>query len=465
MKYSNRKIHRVIAAIAAMAAVACITAVYTRHINLISFTETLPSPWLATSKSEYSIGFEPYDAEKFDQFACLEEFQHEMTLPDAKTSIQQPYDYYLVNGVRRNDTVLFLISQDFFNAIMDRHLVHLYCGARSVAGSKFVHLWGPGMPGWSENRSFWENVESRFGAGTINAVAKMAYGDIGIPPRDDRRGAIFASYEHEIIRADHGAPVNWSHYEHNDIFLGTYENDVKAFFNMFKNENGAVFKHQPTMLAAHWPHGFFAGSMLKFPRVKDVSIEREYDFCLFGSTHARLYPKRAQVEQWINNNTFEKYNISVAQYKHVGYTEKLTQEARKAKGIDPYWLEMQYEHYLEFLLKCRSALVTQSIRKLAVRKYVETMGLGCRMIGDVPPEREAMYKNFVDVPANDTIEGFVEEIRRGNSDPNLFPRLRNIQRVAFQQWSYSSIFGYMLNVFDEYRSGTRGLLTDFEYLT
>jgi len=132
-------------------------------------------------------------------------------------------------------------------------------------------------------------------------------------------------------------------------------------------------------------------------------------------------------------------------------------------GNDPKYKnqsqETQTEDYANHLKKCKIVFVTSSLRRFALRKYVEAAMAGALLIGDLPAERQAEFRQYV-VEINKgmsaaEIKAIVEKWL--NDEPARLERAAIGQRISMEKYTYEHFLDGLIKGWKQFLlQGMRG---------
>lgn len=387
---------------------------------------------------------------------------------------------------RRSPRTLFYSDWQYIDTVMDRHLFHTYCGAfASTAFSEGIMMWGRGWPGWNDSLPAAENILWRTQGNPFDVIITKEN-----PQALNITGVTYLTYRHECVYHEMHVDLDfrwrcswyeehhpWKHY---DILILTYENDLLALYDKFGDRKTGRFRDSEDVLISHWPHSVLPGTYIqKLQDEDDQRLEgerngtftsyldnRPYDICLIGSTFEKLYPLRFTVSRWIEDGTFASYGLNAKQLRHFGYTELLSAQDRKSKGINATALEAQYRNYVNFLFQCKATIATRSKRDYDLRKYLEIAMAGSLLVGNVPSNSHAynwsgLVLDIEEEVANNKTKEAMEKIQLWLSPAHekvTLQRIEEARLVAFSRGTAQRAWDLTEEAILTYKFGRRGFM-------
>lgn len=331
----------------------------------------------------------------------------------------------------RKTKVLFLMSKDTFEATMDRWFEQIVAAARTVEDIEVVDLWGSSWPGWDKNLKVWENIQNRFGF--VDVVHVHEWHD---PPEiRGKVSSVSSGFYHELhCREVVGKCIEPDVFKPLDTIFFSYAN--LAIYNT---------AYTATKLYMHQPHGAPV-DVFYHP----VDSPRDIDVLLIGKVSG-LYPLRSKLYDWI-----EKGQLQATIRKHPGYFKP------EFKDIEAYHnqsLSSQFVDYVAQIKRAKIVLLCSSSRKFALRKYIEAAMAGSLIIGDIPAERSAEFRDYVvEINVDDSLEKVREVIDKWLKDePARLKRASIGQKINMENYNYKRFVENLHEGWNRFRAGDRGM--------
>jgi hypothetical protein len=376
---------------------------------------------------------------------------------------------------------LFYIDWDYINTVMDRHFLHTYCAAWASCDhdDTCVAMWGPGWPGWNASRTVRQNVASRWRTSFDMIVLYTHEPSEVVLPR-----AVIATIREECVfheLHDDENPDKWacraySHlpqgampWKNHDIIFLKYKKDFDALQRRLSTGDDEMSALIFLWHQAVPPERFLEGTASA--SVRTSFNARPFDFCLVGYTDPYWYPIRSKIEQWIVDGIFALRGITAKQLSHFGYSDTWSKQELALHGINFTTLESQYDQYIDFLLQCKSVLVTRSQRDYELKKYIEAAMAGALLIGNTPARYadDGLFSSIVvdihDAVSEDRIEDVIATIRDWLSKNRRFERQARIQKARSLMWRYRTTqraWESMQEAFHTYVAGRRGFANHYK---
>ncbi|KAJ3342711.1 hypothetical protein HDU93_001283 [Gonapodya sp. JEL0774] len=262
-----------------------------------------------------------------------------------------------------------------------------------------VYLWGPGFPGYDENKSVRDNLMRLPGVdeeNPVDVVYTMTWGlyedlpdatvtvhvmgDCFAEPGKGQRQKCVGETETYAPRAD--VVVSRYAVELWDMFLG------REKLEALKIKGTKLWVHQQDCADPGWNYPL------------PFTAPRNYTVQVFGSTYGVLYPLRAHVSGGIAMRI-----IQGDIFNHQGYATKIVHNSSLLNlppgTVDPNdpLLSVMHERYAAYTAALRHTQICvfdSTVIRKAIRKFHEAMLSGCVVASDLPDEmHNEMWRGVV----------------------------------------------------------------------
>lgn len=334
--------------------------------------------------------------------------EHSLTKAAHRLPRQRP----LTPGGRRLRVLFYTNYHKTYNVFMDRFFVHQYLAAKQHPHIEAT-FWGVGFKLYNDAATVEQNLVQRFGSIYFDVLYVF-----GIVPN------------HEIVAVSSQTAVMLREHEcwdqrcapfitGNNVSIGLfpYAQEIIDYANI---SNRRVFAHSPH--AAHVPYFYNASETVATQAARSVSV------LLAGARTPEVYPLRHRF-----SGLLDQFNNSLL-YKHPGYEIHAT---GAPAPDEPYFEEAHpIEHeaikYGRLLQSSKICVMDASVYGYALQKYAQAALAGCLIVGDIPRERAAQWRQFVvEVSVDDTDDHIVKTINWWLQHDNA--RLKRVR--AGQAWA------------------------------
>ena len=184
-----------------------------------------------------------------------------------------------------------------------------------------------------------------------------------------------------------------------DVFLMSYEQEFKAYAADAPKSYQKVLIHtpqpaEPTLFNGH-VDSTRPISVLLTGCIKGTAVDTKEGAANNGEW---IYPLRRRLAKIIQSGA-----VTGAQFReHPGYSSNIpTGWSNQDFNATRTSRELQLQEYASRLKASKIVLVTRSHRDYALRKYTEAAFAGSLLVGDIPTERQELFRRFVvEITAN-----------------------------------------------------------------
>lgn len=120
----------------------------------------------------------------------------------------------------------------------------------------------------------------------------------------------------------------------------------------------------------------------------------------------------------------------------------------------------QLEDYVSQLKRAKIVYMCSSIRKFALKKYVEAALAGTLIVGDIPAERQDEFREYVvEVDLEDDVNTVSDRINYWlTHSEERIKRARIGQEINLKYYTYDSFVENLYQHWMAYRNGVRGMI-------
>eukprot|EP01116_Phalansterium_solitarium_P011547 TRINITY_DN27274_c0_g1_i1.p1 TRINITY_DN27274_c0_g1~~TRINITY_DN27274_c0_g1_i1.p1 ORF type:complete len:420 (+),score=120.69 TRINITY_DN27274_c0_g1_i1:122-1381(+) len=352
-----------------------------------------------------------------------------------------PRDYILEDSSspppRKKLRVLFLREKGYIDMNMDRWFFQIIDAARRNPGIEVVDVWGNGFPGWVANKPIWQNINDTYGRVDVVHVHELH-------PPPELRGVV--SSVNSVFFHELHCPQGLGKCVEADVFM-----PLDMLFFAYANSGVYLTPWTKGKLYIHLPHGA-EKSLFYHP----VTQHRPINVSLAGKVSA-LYPLRSKLHKHIENG-----EIPGTIRKHPGYYKFEFEENKYGnQSVDDQLLD-----YANQLKTSKIVLMCSSLRRYALRKYVEAAMAGALVIADLPAERQEEFKEFVvEINRNMDATTIRDIINHWLADDKArMARAAVGQRIVMERYTYDHFVERLLDGWHTFMEGKlRGLLFPNEF--
>ncbi|ORY38762.1 hypothetical protein BCR33DRAFT_853747, partial [Rhizoclosmatium globosum] len=315
--------------------------------------------------------------------------------------VKRPYSNHT-----RKLQLLYHCHYEHYTTTMDRFFYDEIDAAVTHPGIN-VSFWGPYFPGWNENISTIDNINTHFhdmqfdiiysmdhwqSQFPTTAVAVSTIGDCHTPHTCQQSiqsydDVIALRYAGEIV--DLFRPEQWK--ETNSLNMNeALRNNNTHEYKYLRNREMPLFVHNPDCA----PEDVFYPSKLN--ETQKWHHPRIYPAQLFGSTWGELYPLRSTIREGINKSII----FNATEFNHPGYNifvnlTKPNYPVGQYSPKDPNTahLRAQQDTYAKAMRETQICVFDSSRVRKAIRKYHEAFLSGCVVAADIPLEMEEIFRD------------------------------------------------------------------------
>ena len=294
---------------------------------------------------------------------------------------------------------------------MDRFFVHQY-----VAAKRHPHVnstfWGGGFPLYDDGATVEQNLVRRYGSIHFDVIFVF-----GVVPNQE---LVNVSSKTAIMLREHEcwdrrcAPLIDGN--NASIALFSYPHEIVDYADMSARR---VFAHSPH--TAHVPYFYGGAESAAKQALRTTSV------LLTGAQTPAVYTLRHRFSKLLHN--FD----NALHYQHPGYE---IWAPNAPTPDDPDWdavhpIEVEAAKYGHLMQRSKICVMDASVYKYALQKYAQAALAGCLIVGDIPHDRAAQWRQFVvEVSVDASDDDLVHTIRWWLTHDNA-----RLKRVRFSTLS------------------------------
>lgn len=221
---------------------------------------------------------------------------------------------------------------------------------------------------------------------------------------------------------------------------------LDVVFIAYANNGPYLFNHTKDHLIVHQPH-----AACKQNFYHPIEAKRDIDVLLVGKITG-LYPLRKKLHNWIHEG-----KIPGVVREHPGYHQShFKNENQKYKN---HTADTQLADYAEQLKRAKIVYMCSSMRKFALRKYVEASLSGALIVADIPAERQSEFRKYVvEIDLDDSPESISEKVNFYlQNDTARIQRARIGQEISLGGYTYDVFVSQLVKNWKRFFDGQRGM--------
>lgn len=225
-----------------------------------------------------------------------------------------------------------------------------------------------------------------------------------------------------------------------------YNRYLEVTFFAYANTAPYLFSHSKNHLFIHLPH-----AACNHTFYHPIEAERDIDILLVGKITG-LYPLRKKLHDWIDSG-----QIPGQIREHPGYHE--AQFKTENEKYHNHTAQTQLMDYAQQLKRSKIVYMCSSMRKFALRKYVEASLSGALIVADIPAERQGEFRKYVvEIDLDDTPESISAKVNYYlKNNQERVKRARIGQQISMANYTYDSFVNRLIDGWNRFKKGQRGM--------